>query len=130
MPGLYKQLALIILIFELIFAGYFAYRIYVTLTRREKIVYLRNIRDDIRTKYELANQRISYVRSDEYVEEYLRNSLGYARENERVLIIADAVKLPEITLSDPKLEQRKVELATADKVWNRILSWWGLYFDK
>jgi hypothetical protein len=130
MPGLYKQLAIIILIFELIFASYFAYRIYVTLTRREKIVYLRNIRDDIRTKYELANQKISYVRSDEYVEEYLRNSLGYARENERVLIIADAVELPEITLNNTALEQREVELTAVDKAWKRILSWLGLYFGK
>jgi cell division protein FtsB len=130
MSGLYKQLALIILIFELIFAGYFTYRIYVTLSRREKIVYLKNIRDDIRTKYELATERISYVRSDEYIEEYLRNSLGYARENERVFIIADTVKLPEITLSDPKLEQRKVEPTTVNKAWSRIRSWWGLYFGK
>lgn len=130
MPGLYRQLAIIILIFELVFAGYFAYRIYVTLTRREKIVYLRNIRDDIRTKYELANQRVSYVRSDEYVEEYLRNSLGYARENERVLIIADAVELPEITLNNTALEQRKVELTALDKAWKRMRSWLGLYFGK
>lgn len=117
----------LVLICEIVLIFQFSTKIYTVLQRQEKLDELRKQRD---TAEQIAYEKqvqLRYVKSDLYVEDIARGSLGYTMEGERVYMV-DSQRLPELHLPAVSISTTNTE--TDYRPWwqENALSWWSLFF--
>lgn len=106
---------------ELFLIFQFSLRAVSILETSSRIESARLRRDVLKKQYEDKSQRLSYVRTDTYVEEIAREKLRYGRENELLYLIPSPV-LPTLP---------EVEMAGDNSFvwWGEVQNWFNLFFN-